>query len=335
MKVGKLPEPVLIRSVLKQGGPRRTEVLAGPSVGVDCAALETEPGEVLVLSSDPITGTVRDIGSHCIHITANDLAASGAEPVGVMLTVLLPEEVEEPEIRNMVREAEETCRKLNMEILGGHTEITRVVSQPLISVTGVGKIKREELLSPARIHPGMDLVISKWIGLEATSILAKERREMLEERFSPEFVRTAEKFDQYLSVVPDARAAKSAGAAAMHDITEGGVFGAFWEMASAGGVGLDIDARAIPIRQETVEICEFFGVNPYQIMSSGSMLIAAEDGQAVVRALRDAGIFGTVVGRTTDSSARILRNKEEIRYLDKPQPDELYRALEKTEVPRQ
>lgn len=99
-------------------------------------------------------------------------------------------------------------------------------------------------------------------------------------------------------------------------------------MASAGGVGLEIDLRAIPIRQETVEICEFFGVNPYQIMSSGSMLIAAEDGQAVVRALKDAGIPGTVVGRTTASNARILRNKEEIRYLDKPQPDELYRALE-------
>ena len=99
-------------------------------------------------------------------------------------------------------------------------------------------------------------------------------------------------------------------------------------MASAGGVGLEIDLRAIPIRQETVEICEFFGVNPYQIMSSGSMLIAAEDGQAVVRALKDAGIPGTVVWRTTASNARILRNKEEIRYLDKPQPDELYRALE-------
>ena len=328
MKIGKLPEPVLIRSILKQVGHRRKEVLAGPSVGVDCAALEVEPGEVLVLSSDPITGTVKDIGSHCIHITANDLAASGAEPLGVMLTVLLPEEVEEPEIRHMVQEAEETCRSLDMEILGGHTEITRVVSQPLISVTGIGKIRREALLTPAGIHPGMDLVISKWIGLEATAILAKEREEKLTERFSPEFIRTAREFSRYLSVVPDARAARTAGAAAMHDITEGGVFGAFWEMASAGGVGLEIDLRAIPIRQETVEICEFFGVNPYQIMSSGSMLIAAEDGQAVVRALKDAGIPGTVVGRTTASNARILRNKEEIRYLDKPQPDELYRALE-------
>lgn len=328
MKIGKLPEPVLIRSILKQVGHRRKEVLAGPSVGVDCAALEVEPGEVLVMSADPITGTVKDLGSHCIHITANDLAASGAEPLGVMLTVLLPENVEEPEIRQMMRQAEDTCRELKMEILGGHTEITRVVAQPLISVTGVGKIRKEELLNPSGIRPGMDLVVSKWIGLEATSILAKEREERLKERFSPEFIRTARSFDQYLSVVPDARAAKAAGAAAMHDITEGGVFGAFWEMASAGNVGLEIDLRAVPIRQETVEICEFFGVNPYQIMSSGSMMIAAEDGQAVVRALRDAGIPGTVVGRTTEGRARILRNGEEIRYLDKPQPDELYRALE-------
>ena len=79
-----------------------------------------------------------------------------------------------------------------MEILGGHTEITRVVTQPLISVTGVGKIRKEELLNPSGIRPGMDLVVSKWIGLEATSILAKEREERLKERFSPEFIRTPE-----------------------------------------------------------------------------------------------------------------------------------------------
>ena len=162
MKIGKLPEQVLIRSVIKQVKHRRNEILTGPSVGVDCAALEAEPGEVLVMSSDPITGTVQDIGSHCIHITANDLAASGAEPVGVMLTVLLPETVEEPEIRKIVQEAEAVCRELNMEIIGGHTEITEVVRQPVISVTGVGKVRKEELLTPDRIHPGQDVIISKW-----------------------------------------------------------------------------------------------------------------------------------------------------------------------------
>lgn len=142
MKIGKLPEPVLIRSVLKQVKHRRGEVLVGPAVGQDCAALEVGEDEVLVMSTDPITGTAKDLGHHSIHITANDLAAAGADPVGVMLTVMLPDTVEEPEIRKMMQDAEETCEKLHMEILGGHTEITNVVKQPLISVTGVGKMKK-------------------------------------------------------------------------------------------------------------------------------------------------------------------------------------------------
>ncbi len=328
MKVGKLPEPVLVRSVLRQVGHRRGEVLMGPSVGVDCAALALAPDEILVMSSDPITGAVEDIGGHCIHITANDLAASGADPIGVMLTVLLPDTVEEAEIRKMVQDAEKVCQDLNMEIFGGHTEITNVVRHPVISVTGVGKIKKTELLSPEQIRPGQDVVISKWIGLEATTILAKERRTRLLERFSPGFLEEARKLDQYLSVVPDARAVRGTGVVTMHDITEGGVFGALWEVAQAGGVGLEIDLKAIPIRQETVEICEFFGVNPYLIMSSGSMLMVTEDGPGTVDALEKAGIPGTLVGRTTKGNDRILRNGQEIRYLDRPQPDELYRALE-------
>ena len=105
MKIGKLPEQVLVRSVLRQVKHRRDEVLAGPAVGRDCAVIKLNPGEVMVLSSDPITGTVKDMGSHGIYITANDLAVSGAEPLGVMLTLLLPEAVEEPEIRKLMQDA--------------------------------------------------------------------------------------------------------------------------------------------------------------------------------------------------------------------------------------
>ena len=143
MKIGKLPEQMLVRSVLKQAKHRRDEVLVGPAVGQDCAVMELGPDEVFVMSSDPITGTVKDIGSHGIHVTANDLAASGAEPVGVILTVLLPENIEEEQIRKMMQDAERTCKELNMEIMGGHTEITNVVQQPLLTVTGVGKTKKK------------------------------------------------------------------------------------------------------------------------------------------------------------------------------------------------
>lgn len=327
MKIGKLPEPVLIRSVLKQVNHRREEVLAGPAVGRDCAALKIGADEVLVMSTDPITGTVKDLGSHCIYITANDLAAAGAEPLGVMMTVMVPDTIEEPEIRQMVRDAEAACKSLNMEILGGHTEVTNVVRQPLISVTGVGKIKQNQFLGSMQVKPEQDLVVTKWIGLEATTILAKEKEEELRKRFPSDLVDTARGFDQYLSVLKEARIAMGHGISAMHDITEGGVFGALWEMASGGGVGLEVDLKKIPIRQETVEICEYFGLNPYQIMSSGSMMIAASDGHELVRKLERSGIHAAVIGRTNAGNDRIIQNGGEIRYLDKPQPDELYKVL--------
>lgn len=327
MKIGKLPEQVLVRSVLKQVKHRREEVLMGPAVGQDCAVVQHGEDEVFVMSTDPITGTVKDIGSHSIHITANDLAASGAEPVGVMLTVMLPESIDEPALRRMMQDVENTCRELNIEVLGGHTEITDVVRQPLISVTGIGKVKRNQVLLTNNMKPGHELVVTKWIALEGTTIIAKEKEEELLGVFAESFVKTAKDFDQYLSVIPESRVAVECGVSAMHDITEGGIFGALWELAEGAGTGLDIDLKKIPIRQESVEVCEQFNVNPYLLMSSGSMLIATDRGEELVRKLAEAGIHSAVIGRATDSNDRILRNGEEVRYLDRPQSDELYKVV--------
>lgn len=327
MKIGKLPEQVLVRSVLKEIRHRRPEVLMGPAVGQDCAVVQLGEDEVFVMSTDPITGTVKDIGSHSIHITANDLAASGAEPVGVMLTVLLPENVREIALRTMMQDVERTCKELNIEVLGGHTEITAVVNQPVITVTGVGKVKKDQVLLTNHMKPGHDIVVTKWIALEGTTIIAKEKESELLRVFRESFVREAQGFDQYLSVVPESQIAVKSGVSAMHDITEGGIFGALWELAEGAGCGLDIDLKSIPIRQESVEVCEQFGVNPYLLMSSGSMLIATEDGPALVRALAAHGIHSAIIGRATDGNDRILRNGEEIRYLDRPQSDELYKVV--------
>lgn len=325
MKIGKIPESVLIRSVLKQVKHRREEVLAGPGVGEDCAALEVGEGEALVLSTDPITGTAKDIGRHGIYVTANDLAVSGAEPIGVLFTVILPPDVPEEELKKIIKDGEETCKELHMEILGGHTEVSKIVSQPLLSVTGVGKVKKTSFLRTSGMKPNQDLVVTKWIGLEGTAILAKEKEEELRKRFPSILVHTARDFSHLLSVIEEARIATEHGVSAMHDITEGGIFGALWEMASGAGVGLEVDLKKIPIRQETVEICEYFGLNPYQLMSSGSILAASDDGYELVRKLEQAGIHAVVVGRTNGGNDRILYNGEDVRYLDKPQPDELYR----------
>lgn len=326
MKVGKVPENVLKRSVFKQIHTRRKEVVLGAGVGEDCAALQLEPDEIFVMSTDPITGAVQDIGTLAIQITVNDLASSGAESVGVMLTILLPENMREIKLRQMMEQVEAACAKANVQVIGGHTEVTKAVNQPIITVCGVGKVKKGHLISTGGAKPGMDILVSKWIGIEGTAILAKEKEEDLKTRFSEAFIDKAKAMDVYISVQSEAAVAVTSGVSAMHDVTEGGIFGALWEMAEASGVGLEIDLKKIPIRQETVEVCEFFGLNPYKLISSGCMLMAAEDGNHLVRELEKSGIKATIIGKATDGNDRVLINDDEKRFLEPPKEDELYQV---------
>ncbi|MEE0751466.1 AIR synthase family protein [Frisingicoccus sp.] len=327
MKIGKVPENVLKRSVFKQIKSKREEVLVHPGVGEDCAVLGLAPDEVFVLSTDPITGAVSDIGTLAVHVTANDLASAGAEPVGILLTILLPQSAAEADLKFLMKEIESACESLKIEIIGGHTEVTAAVNQPIVTVTGVGKVKKDAVLFTKGAKPGQDIVVTKWVGLEGTSIIASEREAELCTRYSREFVERAQGFIKYISVVPEAMAARDFGVSAMHDVTEGGIFGALWEVAVAGGVGLSVDLKKVPLKQETVEICEFFDLNPYQLISSGSMLIACDRGHDLVSHLEKLGIHSAVVGKFTDNNDKIIiYDAGETRYLEPPKTDELYKA---------
>lgn len=327
MKVGKLPESVLKRSVFKQLHTKREEVLLGAGVGEDCAAMKLDSDEIFVISTDPITGTAKDIGDLAVQITVNDLASAGAEPIGVMLTMLLPEDATEEELKHVMAQVESACEKNRIQVMGGHTEVTRVVSQIVLSVTGVGKAKEDRLISTADVLPDMDILVTKWVGIEGTAILAKEKEQELSARYTKPFLEAAKGLDQYLSVLPEAATAVKSGVAAMHDVTEGGIFGALWEMAEASGVGLEIDLKKIPLKQETVEICEYFGISPYELISSGSMLMAAKDGNRLVMELQKEEIPAVIIGKATAGRDRILRNEDECRYLEPPKTDELYKVL--------
>ena len=259
-----------------------------------------------------------------IRKCANNLAAKGAEPVAVLIALMLPESLEESGLREFMSEAEKACGDLHMQIAGGQTRITTAVSVPCGVVTGIGKMPvgtYKNLKAPA---PGQDVVVSKWIGLEGTAYLARQHRESLLERYPSWLVEEAAGFDRFLSVIPEAATAVKSGVCAMHDASEGGIFGALWEMAEGAGVGLTIDLKKLPLRQETVEVCEYCNVNPYELLSGGCLLMTGEDGQKLVSALKAQGIPAAVVGKVTDSNDRILINEGEIRYMDRPKNDEIY-----------
>ncbi len=325
LRTGKVPESVLKRSIIKQIRTKRDEIVIGAGVGEDCAAIELADGELFVTSTDPITGTSHDLGSLAVHVTANDIASSGAEVIGIMLSILLPEGAEEEDLKLIMKQAEEVCARLNIQTVGGHTEVTGVVNQPVITATGFGKVRKDKLITTSGAHPGDDVVLTKWIGLEGTSIIAREKEDILREHFPNSFIETAKGFSEYLSVVEDARLAVSVGVSAMHDVTEGGIFGALWEIAEGSKTGLEIDLDSIPVRQETIEICEEFSINPYCLISSGSMLITAPNGADIVRCLAKEGINAAVIGKVTEGNDRLVMTKDGKRFLEPPGADELYK----------
>lgn len=326
MEIGKVPENILKRSVFKKLTVKRPEVLVHAGVGEDCAALAPTE-DALVLSTDPITGTAKDIGKLAFHITANDIASSGAELVGMLLTIIFSPDSTETELKEIMKDVTELAAQYQVEILGGHTEVSAAVNQTLVSVTGVGRIAPGKMVTTGGLKPGQDLVVSKWIGLEGTAILAAEKEEKLLAELPSEIVETAKGFGKLLSVIPDSRVAMEIGVSAMHDVTEGGIFGALWEMAAASDVGLEVDLKKIPIRQETIEVCEVFDINPYMLMSSGAMLIGTDHGSQLVEALKRTGIHASVIGRATEGNDRVILNGEERRFLEPSKTDELFRVV--------
>ncbi len=328
MKIGKVPENILKRSVFKQIKHYRPEVVLHSGVGEDCAAIETKEDEMLVFSTDPITGASKGIGSLAVHITANDLASSGAQPIGILTSIILPPRTREKKLKDLMEEIALTCKSLDIEIMGGHTEVSDVVNRPLITVTGVGKVKKGKLVSTAGLKPGDDLVMTKWAGLEGTSIIAAEKREVLEERLPQQIIEAALAMREQISVLSEASVAVQIGVSAMHDVTEGGIFGALWEMGEASEVGIVVDLKKIPIRQETIEVCEMFDINPYLLISSGCLLIGTSQGNLLVEELQKQGIAAAVIGRATDGNDRIVVNGEEQRFLEPAGSDQLYKIYE-------
>ncbi|MGN8738134.1 AIR synthase-related protein [Bilifractor sp. HCP3S3_D3] len=358
MRVGKISEAVLNRSVLKEIRNSGSDLTAGPYEGGDAAILRT--GESTVISSsvsldldaDPVIRTIL-----AIHAAINNLAAAGAAGRAVILNLILTEDTGEAVLKKILRAAEQTAENLGVSIAGGHTTVSRSVRSEIIAVTGIGVPSDRESCSVAQCASSarsdsvaahtkadwsaakercsekscnekhsFDIVMTKSAGIAAAMLLASEREKILSGRFTGDIIETAKKFREDLSVVPEAEiAGADCETVRMHDISEGGVFGALWELAEAEGTGLEINLREIPIRQESVEICEFFNLNPYQIYSEGSLLVLTGRGDALTEELVNAGIPAKVIGRTTSGRDRILHNQGEIRYLDKPQQDEIYK----------
>jgi hydrogenase maturation factor len=326
MNNGKLAEPVLQRSILNTMKTARKEVLAGAQIGMDCAVFSLPPR--MTWGGTMQTGNpAREGLAHIIMRCVNNLAAAGMEPFSVFMALTLTGETTEEELKVWMTEAESVCGRLRIQIAGGHTCVSPWVMEPVAAVQGCGQAMAGRAMCDGFAKPDQDIVLSKWIGLEGTAFLVKNFANELRDRFPEFLLREAEDFFRYMSVLPEAAAAVETRVCQMHDVSEGGIFGALWEMAQLSGVGLTVNLEKIPVRQETVEICEFFHISPYELLSGGSLLMAARDGDTLVQVLAEQGTRAAVIGRFTKGPERIILSGEEVRYLNRPATDSIWTAM--------
>jgi thiamin-phosphate kinase len=330
MEIGKLPNEVLRFLILDKIRNTRKEVLVNPAVGEDCSAVDFGQ-ELCVISSDPITGTENEIGRIAVHVSCNDIAASGAEPIGIMVTMLIPPNASMASVEKIMKQLANTATASNVDVIGGHTEVTDAVNRFVISVTAIGKTIGKNIIRTSGVKPGDSFILTKTAGLEGTAIIAFDNQKELSQKFGSQLVIDAKKLLAQLSVVKEGMIAAKQGVHAMHDVTEGGVLGAVWEMCDASGCGAEIYKDSIPILDVTKTICNYFNINPLKLISSGCMLIAAEGGSALVEMLAGEGIQATIIGKATEKKSRLLITESGAVIIPSPKSDELYKVKKKDE----
>lgn len=333
MDIGKVSESALKRSVLKyvqlnnKAVRNTSELLVGAGVGTDAAVLKSASDKVVTTTQTRI-GRKRSVVVEAMIAACNNISCMGANAEAVQISLVLPEEAYESELRHMMEEALEFTKEQQIFISGGHTTVSPYVTETVATVTAIGTLNEWKSKQP---KAGMDIVISKWIGLEGTVQIANAKTDELEKRLPKWFVANAQKFNQYALVIDEASIATKEDVAMMHDASGGGIFRALWEVAEYAGTGLRVELKKIPLKQETVEVCEVFGLNPYELLSGGALLMVTEHGESLVEKLVENEIEAAVIGTLTDDKDKVIvthgDDGEELRYLDKPKTDEIDKIL--------
>lgn len=326
MRIGKLSNRDLQRLVLDRLPKSHRFVTSGPAVGQDCSAIRFGDGQV-VLSTDPITGATSDIGRLAVLVNVNDIATCGIRPTALLLTIIVPPDYTTDKLRQAIDQAAATAEKLNVSIVGGHTEVSDAVNRMIISSTAIGFTYGNQIIRSCDALADDTLVMTKTAGLEGTVILAADQAERLQEHLSAEEFLEANKLLDQISVLEEGSCGADLGVHAMHDATEGGILGAVWEMAEASGLGCIVEADKIPVHPLTEKICRILELDPLRLIASGSMIMATSDPEILVTELTVRGINGKIIGRLTENRDRILMLEGKELELPPPGSDELYKML--------
>jgi len=332
LRAGKLPGPLLHRLITAYATRPDPDVLVPTGYGRDAAAIQIGDRQIVV-KSDPITFATEGAARYLLAVNANDIACMGGIPRWITVVALLPEGATESAVEALFADIRQACDDTGVALIGGHTEITLGLDRPLLIGTMIGTVGPQGLLAPGNARIGDDLYLTQSAGLEGTALLAIEQADRLRTALGNEMVDRAASLlhDPGIAVAKDASALLATGyVRALHDPTEGGVATAIHEIAEASGLGAEVQREAIPVLPETRAICEFYGIDPLGLISSGALLVAADPAgrAALAAAAADAQVPLHRIGTLTSPESGLVMIEQGGRHpIPRYDSDEITRVL--------
>lgn len=339
---GKFGEHQTVRSILKSLPCTVHDDVTRAGIGDDYARLLLRDGDSgdsgAAKSVNVAAGVCSDSGYIGLRLDIarlyNSIRIGGYMPWAAVDTIVMPDD-DERRMKKLLRKLAGICAEYGVDIVTGHTEVNGAVAEPVISLTMMGRCKcmREmQCVHESQVHTGhgdsglcgskrltgMDIVMCGQTGVGGTLQLYYDNQKELFERYSESYLRPVEQLEQLILLGGQVDIAFDHGCIYSHDISRGGVFAALWEMGDALKCGLEVCHDNIPILQETIEICEHTGDNPYMIDGCGSALFVVPDGKLLADKLYEAGYEASVIGRLTENSDRVIVHEDERRFLTPP-----------------
>lgn len=302
-RLGKVDGAFLRETVYPHLGADRADVRIGPTAGVDFGVVDID-GTALVLAADPVSlppglGFAR-AGRFALDICLADVAVSGIAPSHLAVSFSLPTTMTDEAFATAWRAMDERARELDVSIATGHTARYPSVQFPWVgaaTVLGIGP--HDDVIRPDGARPGDALVVTTGPAAEAAGLFATLFPDQL--GLDAETVAAARERLDDVACVEDALVAAEIGAHAMHDATECGVQGGLVEMSESAGVRIDLREDALPYGDGVRAICDALAVDPLQITSAGTLLMAVpeEDADTVVRTVQNGGTRAAIAGQIT------------------------------------
>ncbi len=307
----------LIKDYISDLELRDDQIISGSKVGEDAAVINTEEDYYLVVKTDPITFATDEIGYYVVNVNVNDVVCTGATPKWFQSTILLPEKnTTEKLIKSIFKGIHDTCESMGISVVGGHTEITSGIGRPIVIGSLIGKVKKNKLVLNSGVESGDSLILTKGVFIEGTSIIAREKKDLLNKKgFDSRFITKCKNFlyNPGISVYKEALLANNNfKIKGMHDPTEGGLTCGIAEMGIASNSGVIIERNKINILPEPKKLSEFFNLNPLGTISSGSLLIAIDkkDTNDLIHLLKENKIKAMKIGEFTEKEKGFLiKNK--------------------------